>query len=560
MEGLLTFLGTGTSMGVPTLGCECAVCTSADPRDRRLRPSALLRWKDVDTGGRERAVVIDTGPDFREQALRAGLKCVDAVFYTHSHADHILGMDDLRPLSFRASREGGPIPLYAAPETIAVLERVYEYTFSPQATYPTRARVSLEPLAERNFVHGVEFLRVPVMHGELKIAGFRFGRAAYLTDVSAIPEGSFALLEGVDVLVLSALRHGDLSEATLARLAVEVFQLTAAYDALIAEHLYERLGGPVQDPAEHLVISGSRRLQLRYGENPHQQGALYTTGVAPAGLAAAEQLQGGELSYTNWLDADSAWRLVGGLPQPAAVVVKHTNPCGAAVGHSAVDAFERAYSCDPRSAYGGIVGLNRTLDVETAIAISKHFLELVVAPDITPEAATQLAGRPRLRVLRVRTGSGSTSTHELRSVDGGFLLQDRDPNQDDPAQFRVVTRRHPTAEEWEDLRLAWQLVGGVKSNAIVLCKRGRAVGVGAGQMSRVEAIQLAIQRAGSESVGSCLASDAFFPMADNLEVAAAGGVTAAIHPGGSKRDQEVVEVAERVGMALVATGTRHFRH
>ncbi|MDE3148718.1 MAG: MBL fold metallo-hydrolase, partial [Acidobacteriota bacterium] len=207
MEGLLTFLGTGTSMGVPTLGCECAVCTSADPRDRRLRPSALLRWKDVDTGGRERAVVIDTGPDFREQALRAGLKCVDAVFYTHSHADHILGMDDLRPLSFRASREGGPIPLYAAPETIAVLERVYEYTFSPQATYPTRARVSLEPLAERNFVHGVEFLRVPVMHGELKIAGFRFGRAAYLTDVSAIPEGSFALLEGVDVLVLSALRH-----------------------------------------------------------------------------------------------------------------------------------------------------------------------------------------------------------------------------------------------------------------------------------------------------------------------------------------------------------------
>ncbi len=360
--------------------------------------------------------------------------------------------------------------------------------------------------------------------------------------------------------VLSELRQGDLSETTLAHLAVEVFQLTAAYDALIAQHLEERVGGGMQAPGEHLVVSGSRRLQLRYGENPHQQGTLYTSGIAPTGLAAAEQLQGGELSYTNWLDADSAWRLVGSLPQPAAVVVKHTNPCGAAVGESAVDAFERAYSCDPRSAYGGIVGLNRTLDLATATAISKHFLELVVAPDITPEAEARLAGRTRLRVLRVGTPSGRSSMHELRSVDGGILLQERDPNRDDPAQFRVVTRRHPTAEEWEDLRLAWQLVGGVKSNAIVLCNRGRAVGIGAGQMSRVEAIQLAIQRAGGESVGSCLASDAFFPMADNLEMAAAGGVTAAIHPGGSKRDQEVAEVADRVGMALVATGTRHFRH
>lgn len=194
-------------MGVPTLGCDCAVCTSADPRDRRLRPSALLRWAQPGADERERAVVFDTGPDFREQALRAGLMRLDAVFYTHSHADHIFGMDDLRPLSFRASREGGPIPLYAAPETIAVLERVYEYTFSPQATYPTRARVTLEPLAECNRVHGVEFRRVPIMHGKMEICGFRFGRAAYLTDVSAIPEESFALLEGVDLLVLSALRH-----------------------------------------------------------------------------------------------------------------------------------------------------------------------------------------------------------------------------------------------------------------------------------------------------------------------------------------------------------------
>ena len=212
MNGRLTFLGTGTSMGVPTLGCDCAVCTSADPRDRRLRPSVLLRWREPENGaglgsGRERVVVIDTGPDFREQALRNDLHRVDAVFYTHSHADHILGLDDLRPLSFTVFREGGTIPLYASAETIAVLERIYDYTFSPQATYTTRARVRLEPLGERTAVHGVEFQRVPVMHGEMKICGFRFGGTAYLTDVSSIPESSFALLEGLDHMVLSALRH-----------------------------------------------------------------------------------------------------------------------------------------------------------------------------------------------------------------------------------------------------------------------------------------------------------------------------------------------------------------
>jgi phosphoribosyl 1,2-cyclic phosphate phosphodiesterase len=206
MDATLTFLGTGTSMGVPTLACECAVCTSTDAHDRRLRPSALLRWREPDTDT-ERVVVIDTGPDFREQALREKLTHVDAVFYTHAHADHILGMDDLRPLSFIAQRRGGPIPLYADADTTAVLEQVFSYTFSPLATYPTRARVVIEPLRERNLVHGAEFVRIPLLHGEMPINGFRFGNAAYMTDVSAIPESSFALLEGVEVLALSALRH-----------------------------------------------------------------------------------------------------------------------------------------------------------------------------------------------------------------------------------------------------------------------------------------------------------------------------------------------------------------
>jgi phosphoribosyl 1,2-cyclic phosphate phosphodiesterase len=207
MDGNLTFLGTGTSMGVPTLGCACAVCTSSDPRDRRLRPSVLLRWNERGIGGQHRVVVIDTGPDFREQALNAGLTRVDAVFYTHSHADHILGMDDLRPISFTMFKESGPIPLYATEDTAKTLRHTYDYTFAPDATYINRARVELKPLDARVRVHGVDFVRIPLFHGEMAISGFRFGNTAYLTDVSAIPDASFALLEGLENLVLSALRH-----------------------------------------------------------------------------------------------------------------------------------------------------------------------------------------------------------------------------------------------------------------------------------------------------------------------------------------------------------------
>ncbi|WP_263359135.1 MBL fold metallo-hydrolase [Acidicapsa ligni] len=228
MHGTLTFLGTGTSMGVPSLGCGCDVCTSTDPHDKRLRPSILLRWACADNASApkkprvgkgllpfppahqspcERVVLIDTGPDFRTQALNAGIKRVDAVFYTHSHADHILGMDDLRPLSFATYRESGPIPLYVTPETQRVLEHIYDYTFSPDSKYANKARVELKNVSDGAQVHEVRFIPVPVLHGELPITGYRFGNVAYLTDVSTIPEASFALLQGLDVLVVSALRH-----------------------------------------------------------------------------------------------------------------------------------------------------------------------------------------------------------------------------------------------------------------------------------------------------------------------------------------------------------------
>ncbi len=233
LQGTVTFLGTGTSMGVPTLGCDCKVCTSLDPHDRRMRPSLLVRWPAPGNGradGRsgshasahyqpsERIVLIDTGPDFRQQALQTGIKHIDAVFYTHSHADHIFGMDDLRPLSFVTYRQSGPIPLYATPETRAVLEHVYSYTFSPDAKYPTRARVAIKDVVEGTpiQVHELLFTPIPVFHGELSITGYRFGNVAYITDVSTIPEESFALLEGLDVLILSALRHAPHpSHATL---------------------------------------------------------------------------------------------------------------------------------------------------------------------------------------------------------------------------------------------------------------------------------------------------------------------------------------------------------
>lgn len=360
---------------------------------------------------------------------------------------------------------------------------------------------------------------------------------------------------------LAELESGGLSLASRRRLAAQAFQMVSVYDSLIAAQLEGALSPGDRGWPAHLALGGELRQPLRYGENPHQPGALYGTGASPWGLAAARQLQGTELSYTNWLDADAAWRLVGGLEGSAAVLVKHTNPCGVALAATAAEAFRRAYDCDPRSAYGGIVALNQVLDEETAETLAAHFLEVVVAPGVTPGGRQRLSSRSRLRVLEVPAPPPTgDSALEVRSISGGLLVQFSDSLSDPESGFRVVSRRRPTEREWSQLRLAWKVVRGVKSNAIVLCQEDRAVGIGAGQMSRVEAVELAVSRAGSRAQGSVLASDAFFPLPDGLEVAARAGVSAAIHPGGSRRDGEVLTAADSAGMALVVTGVRHFRH
>jgi len=361
-------------------------------------------------------------------------------------------------------------------------------------------------------------------------------------------------------VVLTHLRtHGEISGALRKQLAAEAFAHTAAYDTAVASHLRSVwLGGAEQMPVE-LTVGGPLLHALRYGENPHQRGALYAVPGAPGGLAHARQLQGAALSFTNWLDVDAARRLVSDFEEPAACVIKHTNPCGFAAGASALEAYRRAYECDPRAAYGGIVGINRRIDLATAQQLTQTFLEAVVCLGLDDDAQQHLAGKQRLRVLVVDAPSAGEPL-DVRSVDGGLLVQTLDRVSLDRSAMTVATRRQPEDHEWRDLLIAWRVVRHVKSNAVVVVGDAMAVGVGAGQMSRVEASELAVQRAGPRAMGAVAASDAFFPMPDGLETLGRAGVRAVIHPGGSKNDPAVIAAADALGVAVVHAGERHFRH
>ncbi|GAC1335041.1 MAG: bifunctional phosphoribosylaminoimidazolecarboxamide formyltransferase/IMP cyclohydrolase [Candidatus Dormibacteria bacterium] len=354
--------------------------------------------------------------------------------------------------------------------------------------------------------------------------------------------------------ILEELRSGGPSATRRQELARAAFAHTGTYDSAIAtylRHLQPAEGWPVD-----LSVGGHKRQDLRYGENPHQGAALYVSGTG-GGVAGAEQLHGIELSYNNIVDVDAAWELVSDLPRPAAAIIKHTNPCGAASGESIAAAYRRAYECDRVSAFGGIVALNQACDAETARSIAEINVEVVAAPGYDEEALEVLRAKKKVRVLKVNPAEPGPM---LKLVSGGFLVQDADSLTVGREQMRSVGRRDPTEDEWQQLLFAWRVVKHVKSNAIVLVRENAAVGVGAGQMSRVESVQLAVARAGDLARGTVLASDAFFPFPDGVEAAAAAGVTAVVQPGGSIKDAEVLAVADQHGMAMVYTGHRHFRH
>jgi phosphoribosylaminoimidazolecarboxamide formyltransferase/IMP cyclohydrolase len=463
-------------------------------------------------------------------------------------------MLDGRVKTLHPGVHGGILARRDLPEHVAALERhgirpidLVAVTLYPFEQTVARPGVSLEEAIENIDIGGPSMIR-----GAAK----NHAHVAVVTD-----PGQYGP-------VLEELRRGDgaLSDATRFRLAAEAFRRTAQYDAAIATYLREPGAVAPAGFPERLPVDGTLVQTLRYGENPHQSAAFYRLASGPLGLSAATQLHGPELSYNNLLDWSAALGLLLEFDDPAAVVIKHTNPCGVALGQSVGEAVRRAKACDPVSIYGGIVGLNRTVDLEVVKELSGILLEILFAPSYEPDALEEIRRtKKKCRVFRLPCARADypTRMREIRSVWGGVLLQEADLTDLDPASLRVVSKRPPTEAELRGLRFGWRVAKHAKSNAIVLATPDQVVGVGAGQMNRVDSARIAVMRArelGLETKGSVCASDAFFPFRDGLDVVAKAGATAVIHPGGSVRDQEVVAAADEHGMAMVVCGIRHFKH
>ncbi|MEE4191411.1 MAG: bifunctional phosphoribosylaminoimidazolecarboxamide formyltransferase/IMP cyclohydrolase [Halieaceae bacterium] len=367
--------------------------------------------------------------------------------------------------------------------------------------------------------------------------------------------------------ILEELQDSDgcLSYRTRFDLAVRAYEHTAAYDAAIANHFGRLVDGGSEAFPRTFSTQFHRVQEMRYGENPHQAAAFYREAKpAEAGIATAEQLQGKALSYNNVADTDAALECVKGFEAPACVIVKHANPCGVAVGSTLLEAYERAFATDPESAFGGIIAFNRELDAATAAAIiERQFVEVIIAPEISADALAATAAKENVRVLRCGAWSQALPALDYKRVNGGLLVQDRDLGMVGADELKIVTSKQPDAEQMQDLLFAWKVAKFVKSNAIVYAAGGQTIGVGAGQMSRVNSARIAAikaEHAGLEVKGSVMASDAFFPFRDGIDNAAAVGISAVIQPGGSIRDEEVIAAADEHGMAMVFTGMRHFRH
>ena len=413
------------------------------------------------------------------------------------------------------------------------------------------------------------------------VPGHRLIDALEQTDIGGVSllRAAYKNFSGVVVVVepadyaplLKAMDAGEIGLQQRLGWARKAVEHTASYEAAICNYLgsIDAHGVDLESSPAHLEHPDSlalvyrRRATLRYGENPHQMAAIYAESrPAAGGLLGAQQLQGKELSFNNYLDADTAWQLAWSLSSPGVAIIKHANPCGAAIAAEPVEAYRRARATDPTSAFGGIVGLNCPVDAATAAEIATTFIEVVIAPSFDDEALGVLGSKPDLRLLEAAKPDVELGRSlELRQVSGGLLVQGHDTLSAE--RWTVASQQQPTAEQEADLRFLWGLIPAVKSNAIVVGRAGQLLGVGAGQMSRVDSCRLAVCKAGAaghDLAGSAAASDAFFPFADGVEALAEAGVAAIVQPGGSKRDDEVIAVADRLGLVLVHTGTRHFRH
>ncbi|MFZ5516418.1 MAG: bifunctional phosphoribosylaminoimidazolecarboxamide formyltransferase/IMP cyclohydrolase [Candidatus Zhuqueibacterota bacterium] len=355
---------------------------------------------------------------------------------------------------------------------------------------------------------------------------------------------------------------GELSDALRKTLAIEAFRLTHLYDGAITRYLQSLESGAAYP--KNIVLSFEKIQDLRYGENPHQSAAFYRElGSNSSGITNLEQLHGKELSYNNIMDLDAVVKMVHTFGEPCSVIVKHSNPCGVAIGENICSAFEKAFATDSVSAFGGIFGFNRPVDLKTAELLKDIFIEVIVAPAYEPDALQVLSKKKNVRLLKLELGQTLPKENNYRKVAGGLLIQSEDIKSIDDIEFKVVSNRQPTPDEWAALKFGWRVVKWVKSNAVIFCRSDRTIGIGAGQMSRVDSSRFAVDkasRANLDLTSTAVASDAFFPFRDGVDAAAEAGATAVIQPGGSVRDDEVIQAANELNLAMVFTGVRHFRH